>query len=368
MQTVHPHNKIVSLYALNIPEGIKENCKKLRADLVKKWELAKKDKVKESLIAELVGISRATYYRYREQVKNDAFQFKSKAPKILKESRFGQDVRDLVQQIRTEEPTYGKCKIAAILKRDHKVQIGASSVGKILKELNVPRSLSALRIKRARRFEGHAQPYTFKPYETMRVGERVQIDHMSVTKNGEDYKEFSLWDRRSKTLFTNAYPDADSETAAKFLNEAKEALPFLILSAQVDGGSEFQGAFEKECAARHIPLYVLPPATPKYNGGVEHSNRTLREEFYARADLQAKSLEEVRVELAKFMKKYNEYRPHEGIDLLAPAEYLALTPEEQKKVDEKMHAKELRRREKKLQKSGKTSQNNGAAEQKAQGS
>jgi hypothetical protein len=61
MQIVNPHNKIVSLYALNIPEKSKEECKNLRAALVKKWELAKEDKVKESLIAELVGISRATY-------------------------------------------------------------------------------------------------------------------------------------------------------------------------------------------------------------------------------------------------------------------------------------------------------------------
>jgi transposase InsO family protein len=195
----------------------------------------------------------------------------------------------------------------------------------------------------------------------MQVGERVQVDHMSVTKNGKDYKHFALWDRISKTFFAVVYPEADSKTAAKFLAKAIEKLPFLILSLQVDGGSEFMGDFEEECRLRKIPLFVIPPASPKNNGGVEHSNRTLREEFYARADLQETSLEGMRLELAKFVKKYNEYRPHEGIDLLTPAEYLALSPEEQKKVTEKMYAKELRRRAKKLQKSGKTPQNNGVA-------
>jgi IS30 family transposase len=191
---------------------------------------------------------------------------------------------------------------------------------------------------------------------------------MTFTKNGKTFKHFALWDRISKTFFAVVYPEADSKTAAKFLAEAIEKLPFTVWSVQVDGGSEFMGDFEEECRLRKIPLFVIPPASPQNNGGVEHTNRTSREELYERADFQANSLEEVRGELAKFVKKYNEYRPHEGIDLLTPAEYLALSPEEQNKITEKMYAKELRRRAKKLQKSGKTPQNNGVAEQKVQGS
>jgi hypothetical protein len=53
----------------------------------------------------------------------------------------------------------------------------------------------------------------------------------------------------------------------------------------VDGGTEFMADFEKECEILKVPLYVLPPSRPQYNGGVERGNRIFREEFYARKDI-----------------------------------------------------------------------------------
>ncbi|MDR3285668.1 MAG: hypothetical protein LBS83_03225 [Holosporales bacterium] len=55
--------------------------------------------------------------------------------------------------------------------------------------------------------------------------------------------------------------------------------------------------FEEACEEQRIPLFVLPPAKPKYNGGVERSNIIFREEFYNRSDLQESSLMEIRREL-----------------------------------------------------------------------
>ena len=101
--------------------------------------------------------------------------------------------------------------------------------------------------------------------------------------------------------------------------------PYPILSIQVDGGSEFRGEFEEACGELGIPLIVLPPASPKYNGGVERSNRTMREEFYARNDLHARTLDEMRVELKKSVDKYNNFRPHRGLKGLTPMQYINST-------------------------------------------
>ncbi|GHT96606.1 hypothetical protein FACS1894122_15040 [Alphaproteobacteria bacterium] len=101
--------------------------------------------------------------------------------------------------------------------------------------------------------------------------------------------------------------------------------PFEILSVQVDGGSEFRGDFEEACRILQIPLIVLPRACPKYNSGIESSNRTLREEFYARDNLQTATLEEIRVELKKAVQKYNEYRPHNRLKGLTPMQYINST-------------------------------------------
>lgn len=73
----------------------------------------------------------------------------------------------------------------------------------------------------------------------MEMGENVQIDHMTVTKNGCVFKDFAAWERFSKYVYANVYADAKSSTAEKFLRELVEKIPYKIKSIQVDGGSEF---------------------------------------------------------------------------------------------------------------------------------
>ena len=57
-------------------------------------------------------------------------------------------------------------------------------------------------------------------------------------------------------------------------------IPFPVRALQVDGGSEFYADFEAACQRKEIPLFVLPPKSPKLNGHVERANRTHTEEFY----------------------------------------------------------------------------------------
>ena len=58
-------------------------------------------------------------------------------------------------------------------------------------------------------------------------------------------------------------------TAAHFLNILDKRMPFPVKAIQVDGGAEFEAIFEAECQRRDIKLFVLPPRSPKLNGGVE---------------------------------------------------------------------------------------------------
>ncbi len=73
---------------------------------------------------------------------------------------------------------------------------------------------------------------------------------------------------------------ATSLAAAHFLDLLIERMPFPIAAVQVDGGSEFAAEFELACRQRGLPLFVLPPRSPKLNGHVERSHRTHHEEFY----------------------------------------------------------------------------------------
>jgi putative transposase len=85
-------------------------------------------------------------------------------------------------------------------------------------------------------------------------------------------KHFQAWERRSKYIHAGVFSNAKASRANRFLTDFVARSPFPIEWVQVDGGSEFMAEFEDACAQLNIPLIVLPPKKPEYNGGVERGN------------------------------------------------------------------------------------------------
>lgn len=332
MQIRGLHKNIYKLYAYARTQECLDAYRHKYEDKVRQWESLKAENVSDAKCQQFVGVSRATYYRYRQVLRDleRGVAPPSKRPKRLNKPRWGEAENQLVLKIRRESPTYGKEKIAVIITRDHGLNLSASTLGRILKFLFakglIQKSLSAPRPKRKRNFKtSHAQPLTYKDYKQMQLGKRVQIDHMTVTRNGITCKHFQAWERRSRFIQAQVYSHAKASSAKRFLGELIDKAPFDIKSIQVDGGSEFMAEFEAACQQRAIPLIVLPPSKPTYNGGVERGNRTFKEEFYYRSDLLADSIGAMRYELAKAQNKYNTYRPHKNLGGLTPMEYIQKT-------------------------------------------
>jgi IS30 family transposase len=302
----------------------------LYKDSLELYEQCQEDNTSPEIRKRLGTISRATYFR-RKKILNNIIKNKiappTKKPQKTNQPKYTKVQIELILKIRRKNPTYGKAKICIILRRDHNINLSESTVGRILTKLKedglITKSLSAVRTKRVRVFKNCAKPFVFKKYEEMKMGENIQIDHMVVTKNGCSFKHFKAADRKSKYVFAQLYSKATSKSAAKFLEEFIKKVPFKVLSIQVDGGAEFMKDFEETCEKLRIPLYVLPPRRPNYNGGVERANRIFREEFYARKDLLADNITDMRQELEKSLWKYNHYRPHFGLKGLTPMEYIA---------------------------------------------
>lgn len=327
MQIKHLHKNVYKLerYA-RTQESLSQqglDHKKLLGD----WDLLKSRGIKDSEIAVITGISRSTYYRRKKSIKTygiKGLEYRSRKPHNKRQSKVPAAHKDMILKIRLENPTYGKAKIKVILQRDHQIILSESTVGRILKSLmgkGIVRSYSAIRHKaHARRYQRHAQRWKYG-MKGKEPGQLVQVDHMTVTQNNVYMKHFQAWDPVTKTIVAEVYSNAKSATARQFLHKLIRELPFPIQSIQVDGGSEFMKDFEEACGELGIPLFVLPPRRPQWNGGVERGNRTFREEFYAKPTLLANNIFEMSTELQKAVHKYNTYRPHFSLKGMTPYDY-----------------------------------------------
>lgn len=319
----HQRRLLKARIAQELPAHAEELRQKLR-----KCRKLLRSKVSWKDIAEIVGMSKASYYRIAKKVSALGilgFIKQSTRPKQMRQSQVPQEVLDLVLKLRLENRTYGKAKLSVILRRDHGIRISESTVGRIISKLlakgKISRSLSASRPKRNRNFKkGYAQRWQYGMRGKV-PGELIQIDHMTAIVNGIACKHFQAWDPVSKFIIAKVTSNATSAAATKFLEQVIREVPFVVKSIQVDGGSEFMKDFEAECEKRKIPLYVLPPRRPQWNGGVERGNRTFREEFYSQPAFLWDSVGDINAALQKAVHKYNSYRPHFHLKGMTPYEY-----------------------------------------------
>lgn len=343
MQILSLPKNLYKFYAYARTQQALDTYRHVYQNQVDLWRKLKTEGVSDRLCQQTTGISRATFFRHQKILRNleNNIPPPHKRPKRLNKPRWTEAHKQSVLAIRRAHPTYGKNKIAIILRRDHNITMSESTVGRILsycmRKGFLTKSPSAPRFIRRRSYDkGHARPWTHKLYKDMVMGERIQIDHMTVKKNGTTFKHFQAWDRRSKFIHANVFSHAKATAAAQFLKELKDVCPFPILSIQVDGGSEFMADFESTCQELNIPLMVLPPSKPTYNGGVERANRIFREEFYARPSLLADTIRAMRQELGKAISIYNFFRPHFALKGLTPMQYINNTQTETSKKSHHM--------------------------------
>ena len=273
-------------------------------------------------------ISPQTFYRWKRRYDPrhlESLEERSHRPRRVRQPTYSVALVEAAVKLRERYPRWGKDKLVIFLRQEG-YQVSASTVGRLLRYakrrgiLREPISNYVSAGKRSRK-----RPYaTRKPkdYQARQAGDIIQLDTLDLRPlPGIVFKHFTAHDVISKWDVISIHRQATAASASHFLDVIEARMPFPVKAIQVDRGSEFQAVFEELCQQRGIRLFVLPPRSPKLNGGVERAHRTHTEEFYEVTD-SSFELAEIRQELLEWETTYNTIRPHQALGYLTPLEFL----------------------------------------------
>jgi transposase len=326
MQTIHLLKKRHKIHGIDGNDYSKKAYE--REKKIKLFDQLIAEGVKQSTAFAALGASRSSIYRWKKRYKNglSGLEDSNRAPESVRTACWSQALENHVLALRRINILYGKYKVHAILKRDYGITASVSTIGRIISKLIKQNKIKpasfyfANKIVRPRKFNKHSQRWKVG-MKAKSPGELVQFDHMSVRLCANyKVKHFQAVDPITKMVVTQAYVRATSAIASDFLAYAQSQLPFPIKSIQVDGGSEFMKDFEQACERSGIPLFVIPPKSPEYNGVVERTNGSSKYEFYA-SYLGPLNLVAIRSKLRKYVHKFNTYRPHQALQYKTPMQY-----------------------------------------------
>lgn len=293
-----------------------------RRDAVVRWRQAVRDGLTVAQAAKAVSRPLATLYRWEKQHAR-----KSTRPHTVRRPKRDTKLVLAVERLRKQHPMWGRDKIAPLVWRQG-LDASVSTIGRILKTLverGVVQSVPSLRRGSRHAPRRHKRTYAKRlPKDTKptKPGEIVQVDtvHINLVP-GKSIRHFTGYCPVAKWTVAEARNRATAAAASLFLDKLQADMPFTVEGIQVDGGSEFMAEFETACERRKIKLYVLPPRSPKLNGGVERCNGAWRYEFYACTDLPG-SVADLNPLIEDWQETYNFVRPHGALSGLTPAEYL----------------------------------------------
>lgn len=280
-----------------------------------------------SLTCRHFGISRQTFYRWRERYNPQDLRSlgdRSSRPQQVRQRTWTTAEVVAVRKLRERFPFWGKAKLAVLLLADG-IRLSVSRIGRILAYLKQTRQLKEPLRRTSAQKRTWQRPYaTRKPrsYVAQSPGDIVQLDTMDVRPEpGIVLKQFTAVDVVSRWSVPTIASRATAVSAVRALENLILRMPFPVKAIQVDGGSEFMAHFEEFCRTHGLLLFVLPPRSPKLNGCVERLNRTYREEFY-NCSTATPTVAGFQKDLRRWEYIYNHIRPHQALGYLTPAQFI----------------------------------------------
>lgn len=277
-------------------------------------------------VCRFYGVARKTFYYWLSVWQADPDNFvknvaltdttPKRQPRLTNE-----DTVELIIRLR-KKSRYGPERLKLLL-AERGVVMSAAGIYKVLKRANL--------IKKQRR----KIKKKYKKYTAFMVhpGQKVQVDVAYLPKLfGKSYRQYvyQAIDLYTRITFSAVYSECTPLNTVHFLERVIRFYPFLVQIFQFDHGSEFTYDMLVHIKTEHpVHIYLKSRsiafcfslvATPRTNGCVERVHRTWREEvqrWHRWTDLN-----QLLKDNRKWMKYYNEKRPHSGLKNKRPLEQL----------------------------------------------
>lgn len=277
-------------------------------------------------ICRFYGIPRKTFYHWLGVWKRDQDNFaknvvgRKRTPKTMPRLTDAKTVA-LIVRLR-KKSGYGPQRLRLLLE-ERDVSLSVSGIAKVLKREGLIR-------KRRKR---HKKKYKKYSAFMTRPGQRVQVDVAYLPHLfGKSHRQYvyQAIDLYSRVAFSRIYEECTPKNTVDFLKRTLAFLPFPVETFQFDHGTEFTYDLRPDITVMHpVERYLAnlninrafsPVATPRMNGCVERLHRTWREEVQRWH--RWKTPARMHRDNARWLRYYNEQRPHFGIAGLAPLERL----------------------------------------------
>lgn len=276
----------------------------------------------------LVGISRHTLYAWKKR-------FAEHGPAGLEDgqrgakcgSKLDEVTKRAILMLKEAHPDYGCERISALLLRGPALAASAGAVARLLKEEGYVVEDVAKRVN---------EP-PVKRFERAKPNQLWQTDLYTFMLKRQNQRVYLVAYMDDHSRFMTSFGLHASQSAALVIEVLRAGIGAYGRPEEVltDNGSQYytwrgESAFTKEVKKRGIRQIVAKPKHPQTHGKIERFWKTLWDELIEKAVF--RDLGDARRRIGLFIDHYNFQRPHEGIDMLVPADRFFGAAEEVKRT------------------------------------
>jgi transposase len=185
------------------------------------------------------GISRKTFYKWKKRYDKyylASLEDNSTRPRNKRQSKIPWEQVLLVKKLRTQYPYYSKYKLSVILRREYRITLSASTVGRIIKKYNLFFK-SPYRSKKERHASVNRRKLS-KDYPIKAPGDLIESDMKHISFLGQKRYCFVAIDCVGKAVTVKISLTPSSIQNSALIEQVKQTFPFSVKSWRNDNGSE----------------------------------------------------------------------------------------------------------------------------------